>query len=164
MSINVQDSLLANPSRARGYAREKSHFARSKQASVFRDALQGILPTVPQRALARDLLIIVRERRECTRRRRNRSGSPKPRRGRSESPKKKGSERKTVFKRLKKVYFTGSEIKRRLCLYTQATQGVGRTAVATGTLKAATKVPDQEQRTSPRKRHYNKRGLPTENG
>ncbi|GKC10634.1 hypothetical protein Tco_1007416 [Tanacetum coccineum] len=80
---------------------------------------------------------------------RSRSGSPKPRRGRSESPKKKGSERKTVFKRLKKVYFTGSEIKRRLCLYTQATQGVGRTAVATGTLKAATKVPDQEQRSSP---------------
>ncbi|GKB56244.1 putative reverse transcriptase domain-containing protein [Tanacetum coccineum] len=33
---------------------------------------------------------------------RSRSGSPEPRRGRSESPKKKGSERKTVFKRLEK--------------------------------------------------------------
>ncbi|GJV53610.1 hypothetical protein Tco_1449351, partial [Tanacetum coccineum] len=52
---------------------------------------------------------------------RSRSGSPEPRRGRSESPKKKGSERKTT------------------------TQGVGRTTVATGTLKAATKVLDQEQ-------------------
>ncbi|GKF11514.1 hypothetical protein Tco_0049440, partial [Tanacetum coccineum] len=31
----------------------------------------------------------------------SRSGSPEPRRGRSDSPKKKGSERKTVFKRLK---------------------------------------------------------------
>ncbi|GJS77216.1 reverse transcriptase domain-containing protein [Tanacetum coccineum] len=36
---------------------------------------------------------------------RSRSGSPKPRRGRSESPKKKGSERKTVFKRLEKGVF-----------------------------------------------------------
>ncbi|GJX55274.1 hypothetical protein Tco_0285171 [Tanacetum coccineum] len=36
---------------------------------------------------------------------RSRSGSPEPRRGRSESPKKKGSERKTVFKRLEKGVF-----------------------------------------------------------
>ncbi|GJV47561.1 reverse transcriptase domain-containing protein [Tanacetum coccineum] len=36
---------------------------------------------------------------------RSRSGSPEPRRGRSESPKKKGSERKTVFKRLEKCVF-----------------------------------------------------------
>ncbi|GJV57826.1 reverse transcriptase domain-containing protein [Tanacetum coccineum] len=36
---------------------------------------------------------------------RSRSGSPKPRLGRSESPKKKGSERKTVFKRLEKGVF-----------------------------------------------------------
>ncbi|GKB20396.1 hypothetical protein Tco_0854319 [Tanacetum coccineum] len=36
---------------------------------------------------------------------RSRSGSPKPRRWRSESPKKKGSERKTVFKRLEKGIF-----------------------------------------------------------
>ncbi|GJR61005.1 reverse transcriptase domain-containing protein [Tanacetum coccineum] len=36
---------------------------------------------------------------------RGRSGSPEPRRGRSESPKKKGSERKTVFKRLEKGVF-----------------------------------------------------------
>ncbi|GJY17959.1 hypothetical protein Tco_0389450 [Tanacetum coccineum] len=35
----------------------------------------------------------------------SRSGSPEPRRGRSESPKKKGSERKTVFKRLEKGVF-----------------------------------------------------------
>ncbi|GKE06566.1 hypothetical protein Tco_1398584, partial [Tanacetum coccineum] len=33
------------------------------------------------------------------------SGSPKPRRGHSESPKKKGSERKTMFKRLEKGVF-----------------------------------------------------------
>ncbi|GJX93945.1 hypothetical protein Tco_0348531 [Tanacetum coccineum] len=36
---------------------------------------------------------------------RSRSGSPKPRRGRSEAPKKKGSEKKTVFKRLEKGVF-----------------------------------------------------------
>ncbi|GKD37906.1 reverse transcriptase domain-containing protein [Tanacetum coccineum] len=36
---------------------------------------------------------------------RGRSGSPEPRRGRSESPKKKGSERKTVFKKLEKGVF-----------------------------------------------------------
>ncbi|GJY71571.1 reverse transcriptase domain-containing protein [Tanacetum coccineum] len=36
---------------------------------------------------------------------RSRSRSPKPRRGRSELPKKKGSERKTVFKRLEKGVF-----------------------------------------------------------
>ncbi|GKA12509.1 hypothetical protein Tco_0692055 [Tanacetum coccineum] len=41
---------------------------------------------------------------------RSRSGSPEPRRGGSESPKKKGSEKKAVFKRLKKgVLNTGSE-------------------------------------------------------
>ncbi|GKC56364.1 reverse transcriptase domain-containing protein [Tanacetum coccineum] len=50
---------------------------------------------------------------------RGRSGSPGPRRGRSESPNKKGSERKTVFKRLEK---------------------------ATETLKVATKVLVQKQR------------------
>ncbi|GJQ94642.1 hypothetical protein Tco_0005781 [Tanacetum coccineum] len=53
---------------------------------------------------------------------------------------------KQCSKGWKKVYFTGSETKRRVCLYTQATQGVGRT---TGTQKAATKVPDQEQRSPP---------------
>ncbi|GKB72913.1 hypothetical protein Tco_0934325 [Tanacetum coccineum] len=40
---------------------------------------------------------------------RSRSGSPEPRRGRSESPKKKGSERKTVFKRLEKEELSESE-------------------------------------------------------
>ncbi|GJT68923.1 reverse transcriptase domain-containing protein [Tanacetum coccineum] len=89
---------------------------------------------------------------------RSRSGSPEPRRGRSESPKKKGPERKAVFKRLEKAVETlkswpqSSHLKsneRRVYLYTQTTQGVGRTTVATGTLKAATKVPDQEQRSPP---------------
>ncbi|GKF18795.1 hypothetical protein Tco_0063713 [Tanacetum coccineum] len=42
-----------------------------------------------------------------------------------------------------------SKTKRRVCLYTQTTQGVGRTTVVTGTPKAATKVPDQEQRSPP---------------
>ncbi|GJV06797.1 reverse transcriptase domain-containing protein [Tanacetum coccineum] len=55
---------------------------------------------------------------------RSRSGSLEPRRGRSESPKKKGSKRKTT------------------------TQGVGRITIATGILKVATKVPDQEQRST----------------
>ncbi|GJW62488.1 reverse transcriptase domain-containing protein [Tanacetum coccineum] len=68
---------------------------------------------------------------------RSRSGSPDPRRGRSESPKKKGSERKAT------------------------TQGVGRTIVATGILKAATKVLDQEQQ-SPLLRDVITKGHPRE--
>ncbi|GJS50628.1 reverse transcriptase domain-containing protein [Tanacetum coccineum] len=56
---------------------------------------------------------------------------------------------KQCSKGWKKVYFTGSETKRKACLYSQATQGVGRTTVATRILKAAIKVPDQEQRSPP---------------
>ncbi|GJZ46986.1 hypothetical protein Tco_0600818 [Tanacetum coccineum] len=63
---------------------------------------------------------------------RSRSGSPEPRRGRSDSPKQKGSERKMVFKRLEK-----------------------------GTLKTATKVPDQDQR-SPLQRDVITKGHPRE--
>ncbi|GJT74396.1 reverse transcriptase domain-containing protein [Tanacetum coccineum] len=48
----------------------------------------------------RDLKERLRPRYVC-----GRSGSPEPRRGRSESPKKKGSERKTMFKRLEKGVF-----------------------------------------------------------
>ncbi|GKC98017.1 reverse transcriptase domain-containing protein [Tanacetum coccineum] len=46
---------------------------------------------------------------------RSRSGSLEPRRGGSDSPKKKGSERKAEFKRLKKVYSTGSETRGKVC-------------------------------------------------
>ncbi|GKD40425.1 hypothetical protein Tco_1260632, partial [Tanacetum coccineum] len=71
---------------------------------------------------------------------RSRSESPYPRRGRSESPKKKGSERKT------------------------ATQGVGRTIVATWILKAATKVPNQEQQSPPLRDVITKGHPPEERG
>ncbi|GJU49600.1 hypothetical protein Tco_1219155 [Tanacetum coccineum] len=49
----------------------------------------------------------------------------------------------------------------KMCPYTQTTQGVGRTTVATGTLKAATKVLDQEQR-SPLPRDVITKGHPRE--
>ncbi|GKB07797.1 hypothetical protein Tco_0836081 [Tanacetum coccineum] len=39
--------------------------------------------------------------------------------------------------------------KEQVCLYTSCTQSVGRITVAIGTLKAAIKVPDQEQRSLP---------------
>ncbi|GJZ67691.1 hypothetical protein Tco_0630931 [Tanacetum coccineum] len=52
---------------------------------------------------------------------------------------------KRCSKGWKIVYSTGSETRGKVCPYTQMTQGVGRTTIATGTLKAATKVLDQEQ-------------------
>ncbi|GKC55169.1 reverse transcriptase domain-containing protein, partial [Tanacetum coccineum] len=76
----------------------------------------------------------------------SRSGSLKSRRDRSESPKKKGPERKAVFKRLEKVYSTGSETRGRVYPCTQTTQGIGHTIVTAVTLKITTKVLVQEQR------------------
>ncbi|GJT94148.1 hypothetical protein Tco_1082993 [Tanacetum coccineum] len=68
---------------------------------------------------------------------------------------------KLCSKGWKKVYSTGSETKVKVCPYTQTTQGVGRTTVATGTLKAATKVLDQEQQ-SPLLRDVITKGYPRE--
>ncbi|GKA19957.1 reverse transcriptase domain-containing protein, partial [Tanacetum coccineum] len=58
-------------------------------------------------------------------------------------------------------YLIGSEIRGKVCPYTQTTQGVGRTTVATKTLKAATKVLDQEQ-WSPLLRGVKTKGYPRE--
>ncbi|GJW51354.1 reverse transcriptase domain-containing protein [Tanacetum coccineum] len=68
---------------------------------------------------------------------------------------------KRCSKGWKRVYSTGSETRGKVCPYTQTTQGVGRTTVAIGTLKAATKVLDQEQR-SPLLRDVITKGHPRE--
>ncbi|GJR73889.1 reverse transcriptase domain-containing protein [Tanacetum coccineum] len=80
-----------------------------------------------------------------SRRVRSVSGSPEPRRGRPESPRKKDPERKTVFKRPERVYSTGLETRRRVCLHTRMTQGVNRTIAVAEILRAVTKAPTLEE-------------------
>nr|GEV90051.1 reverse transcriptase domain-containing protein [Tanacetum cinerariifolium] len=73
------------------------------------------------------------------------SRSPEPRRGHSESPRKRGPERKITFKRLEKVYSTGSETRGIVHPHTQTIQGVDHTTVVVETLKAATRVLTQKK-------------------
>nr|GEU32218.1 hypothetical protein [Tanacetum cinerariifolium] len=67
------------------------------------------------------------------------SGSPEPRRGHSESPRKRDP-KKTMFKRLEKVYSIGSKTGGRVHPHTRMIQGVDHTTVAAETLKCATRV------------------------
>nr|GEY38078.1 reverse transcriptase domain-containing protein [Tanacetum cinerariifolium] len=76
---------------------------------------------------------------------RSMSGSPEPRRGHSESPRKRGPEKKITFKRLEKVYSTGSEIRGIVHPHTQTIQGVDHTTIVVETLKAATRVLTQKK-------------------
>nr|GEX44136.1 reverse transcriptase domain-containing protein [Tanacetum cinerariifolium] len=71
---------------------------------------------------------------------RTRSGSPKPRRAHSKSQREKDPKRRTVFKRLEKVYFIGLETRRIMCPLIQEAWSESHTTVAAGTLKAVTKV------------------------
>ncbi|GKC48992.1 hypothetical protein Tco_1071737, partial [Tanacetum coccineum] len=80
-----------------------------------------------------------------SRRVRSVSGSPELRRGRPESPRKKDLERKMVFKRPKRVYSTGLETRRIVCLHTRMTQGVNRTIAVAGILRVVTKAPALEE-------------------
>nr|GEY03471.1 hypothetical protein [Tanacetum cinerariifolium] len=73
------------------------------------------------------------------------SGNPVPRHGHSESPMKRDPERKTVFKRMERVYSTGSKTRGRVHPHTRTIQGVDHSIVAAETLKAATRVLAQEK-------------------
>nr|GEU73694.1 reverse transcriptase domain-containing protein [Tanacetum cinerariifolium] len=77
------------------------------------------------------------------------SRSPKPRRDRPVSPRKKDLERKTVFKRLERVYSKGLEIRGRVCPHTRMTQGVSRTIAVAEILRAVTRAPALEERSLP---------------
>ncbi|GJX55186.1 hypothetical protein Tco_0285083 [Tanacetum coccineum] len=76
---------------------------------------------------------------------RSRFGSLELRCGALSHLRKRVQKGKRCSKGWKKVYSTSSETREKVCPYTQTTKGVGRTIVATGTLKAATKALDQEQ-------------------
>nr|GFC55483.1 hypothetical protein [Tanacetum cinerariifolium] len=77
------------------------------------------------------------------------SESPEPRRGRPELPRKKDPERKTIFKRLERMYSIGSETMGRVCPHTRMTQDVSQTIVVAGTLRAITRAPALEEYSLP---------------
>ncbi|GKD03848.1 hypothetical protein Tco_1178822 [Tanacetum coccineum] len=89
---------------------------------------------------------------------RSRSGSPEPRRHQSESPRKKGTERKTVFKRLEKGVFHRLGDKGKAYPRTRTIQGVGHTTVAAETPKAVTRVLAQKKQNLPLKNGVQKAG------
>nr|GEZ29828.1 reverse transcriptase domain-containing protein [Tanacetum cinerariifolium] len=75
----------------------------------------------------------------------NKGGFRNQQRSERKQDRKKIQKEKRCSKGWRRVYYTGSETRQRLCPYTRMIQGVSHTTVAAEALKAVTKVPAREK-------------------